>query len=201
MARAKSYHKKDLRRDLLNAGREFVSRNGHSSLSLRGLAQQVGVTTAAPYHHFSDRRALLLALALEGFEELIGGAQAVDTANLSPLDQLINMGQAFLEFAYSQPRMMELMYESELTNPTVDPVLLEYQQKGYKALLGAVTKAMPDAPFDDRSMRVMGYWSTIYGLALLRNKQLIQPYDPLSRAPRDIDHALVARSARAALDA
>ena len=169
--------------------------------SLRGLAQQVGVTTAAPYHHFSDRRALLLALALEGFEELIGGAQAVDTANLSPLDQLINMGQAFLEFAYSQPRMMELMYESELTNPTVDPVLLEYQQKGYKALLGAVTKAMPDAPFDDRSMRVMGYWSTIYGLALLRNKQLIQPYDPLSRAPRDIDHALVARSARAALDA
>ena len=199
MARAKSYHKEDLRRDLLKAGREFVSRNGHLSLSLRSLAQQVGVTTAAPYHHFSDRRALLLALAMEGFEDLIGRAQAIDAKALSPLDQLIMMGHSFLDFADEQPRMLELMYESELTIPTLDPALLEYQQRGYQALLGAITKAMPNAPFDDRSMRVMGFWSTIYGLALLRNKQLIQPHEPESRESADIDRTVVARSARAAL--
>lgn len=199
MARAKSYHKEDLRRDLLKAGREIVAQNGYLALSLRALAQQVGVTTAAPYHHFSDRRALLLAVALEGFHDLIGRAQTVDTEIQTPLEQLISLGQSFLEFAYEQPRLLELMYESELTNPVLDPALLENQRAGYKALLGAVTRALPDAPFEDRSVRVMGFWSTIYGLALLRNKQLIQPHESETSVPRETDRAVLTRSARAAL--
>ena len=66
-----------LQREFVDAARAFIAKHGHVNLSLRALAEQVGVTTAAPYYHFADRRALLLAVATEGFEELIGGARSL----------------------------------------------------------------------------------------------------------------------------
>ncbi|MEL0252821.1 MAG: TetR/AcrR family transcriptional regulator, partial [Novosphingobium sp.] len=77
MPAKKPYHRENLRRDLLDAGREYVRQHGHHGLSIRTLAQQVGVSPGAPYHHFPDRRSLLLALAIEGFEEMHDGAEQV----------------------------------------------------------------------------------------------------------------------------
>jgi len=59
MAKSKSYHKEDLRKDLLDAGRAYVEAHGHQSLSVRTLAQKVGVSAGAPYHHFGDRQKLV----------------------------------------------------------------------------------------------------------------------------------------------
>jgi AcrR family transcriptional regulator len=201
MAQAKTYHKEDLRRDLLAAGRELIAQQGYHALSLRGLAQKVGVTSGAPYHHFADRRALLLAIAIEGFEDLIAPTQAPEILGLPPLDRLIALGQAYLDFAQHQPRLMQLMYESELATPALAPELLVYQRQGSQALLDAVTQALPATPLNDRISRVVGYWSTVYGLAVLRHKGLIQPHEPEAVAPQDTDHLVIARSARAALQA
>jgi AcrR family transcriptional regulator len=199
MARATTYHKEDLRRDLLAAARDMIARQGYHTLSLRGLAQMVGVTSGAPYHHFSDRRALLLAIAIEGFEDLIAPTQAPDILKLPPLDRLVALGRAYLDFAQHQPRLMELMYESELTTPALAPELLVYQRQGSQALLDAVTEALPANMINDRISRVVGYWSTVYGLAVLRNKGLLQPHEPEAVEPQDTDHLVITRSAKAAL--
>lgn len=199
MARAKTYHKEDLRRDLLAAAREMIAQQGYHTLSLRGLTQKVGVTSGAPYHHFADRRALLLAIAIEGFEDLIGPTQAPDILILPPLDRLVALGRTYLDFAQQQPRLMELMYESELTTPTLAPELLVYQRRGSQALLDAITEALPDNLLNDRISRVVGYWSTVYGLAVLRNKGLLQPHEPEAVEPQDTDHLVITRSAKAAL--
>ena len=47
-------------------------RAGPQALSLRDLAQSLGVSRAAPYRHFRDRDALLAAVAAKGFEDLVG---------------------------------------------------------------------------------------------------------------------------------
>ena len=70
MTRQNSYHKENLRQDLIDAGLAYVKAQGHASLSVRTLAQKVGVSPGAPYHHFPDRRSLLLAIAGEGFKDL-----------------------------------------------------------------------------------------------------------------------------------
>ena len=61
-----AYHHGALRETLLAAAIEVVARQGADALSLRGLAQAVGVSSAAPYRHFPDRAALLAAVAAEG---------------------------------------------------------------------------------------------------------------------------------------
>ena len=43
---------------------------GIEALSLRKLAEQVGVSRTATYHHFKDKHDLLCAVAAEGFSAL-----------------------------------------------------------------------------------------------------------------------------------
>ena len=198
-AGTRTYHKEDLRRDLLAAARAHVARHGHINLSLRSLAQQVGVSTAAPYYHFTDRRALLLAVAIEGFEELIREATAIAAGPQAVEPKLQAMGESFLDFATRQPRLLELMYESELTSPEIDPALLACQDRAYRTLLAVMEEALPLLPPVEISLRVMAFWSAVYGYAVLRSKLMLRPYEPADLSPEEINRRVLEQAVRAAL--
>ena len=197
--KAKSYHKEDLRRDLLAAGRTLIEEKGYRDLSLRALAQQVGVSTAAPYHHFADRRALLLAIAIDGFKDMMGRASNLSVKVEAPKEKLISFGISFVDFARRQPHLLTLMYESELTTPTLDTALQEYQQMGQKYLVSALEAALPDWPPVEINMRVMGLWSAMYGYAALRKKGMLSRFDPQDVPQVDIDRSVVEQAVCAAL--
>ncbi len=198
MPAKKPYHRENLRRDLLDAGREYVRQHGHHGLSIRTLAQQVGVSPGAPYHHFPDRRSLLLALAIEGFEEMHDGAEQVRRSTATPAEKLRKMGVLFIRFAETNPFLLDLMYESELTSPVLDPALLEYQLKGHFNLRDHLRAALPAVTDDEADLRVIAFWSAIYGFSSMRKKGVIRPSE--SAVPTvDIAEAIVARATLAAL--
>src|ERR1700730_569414 len=64
------YHHGDLRAALVKAATAEIERGGYEALSMRELAASLDVSRAAPYRHFADRKALLAALAAEGFDKL-----------------------------------------------------------------------------------------------------------------------------------
>src|SRR5215207_8044733 len=67
---AKTYHHGDLRDALVRAALDILVNEGPEALTLRGVARAAGVSQAAPYRHFADRRALVAAVAEEGFKRL-----------------------------------------------------------------------------------------------------------------------------------
>lgn len=194
-----TYHKDDLRGDLLAAARNHVLEQGHLTLSLRSLAQQLGVSTAAPYYHFADRRALLLAVASKGFEDLLRSAMERVERTDSVARQLMALGQTFLEFTVGQPRLIELMYESELTSPVTDPVLLEYQSQAYRTLIEIISPGLPDLRHAELATRVIGFWSAIYGYAMLRSKAMLDPFDPVVMPRAAVDRRVIRQAVMAAL--
>src|SRR5689334_10951829 len=60
--RQRPYHHGDLRRALLAAAVKMIAEAGPGALSLRALARRIGVSHAAPAHHFSDKAGLLTAV-------------------------------------------------------------------------------------------------------------------------------------------
>lgn len=197
--RDKTYHRDDLRGDLLRAGRAHIAANGHHSLSVRTLAQRVGVSPGAPYHHFRDRRALLLALAIDGYEELGDHAAAAARSPGTPEDRLVALAMNFVNFAMTSPRLLELMYDSELTSPSPDPALLTYQNAGRSALLAQVREARPDDSEVEASVRVIALWSLIYGFASLRRKQMIQSFEPKEMTEEAVARRTMILAVQAAL--
>lgn len=106
-----SYHHGDLRPTLLNAATEMINESGVEGLSLRKLAECVGVSRTATYHHFKDKHDLLCAVAAQGF--LTWQQIEQDTFN----DTSIELKERYrlfvfryIEFAAKNPAIYDLMF-------------------------------------------------------------------------------------------
>src|SRR5215470_10821296 len=70
--RRASYRHGNLRAAALKAAARLVAKGGHESLSLRAVAEAVGVAHRSLYNHFEHREALLDAVATEAYLGLAG---------------------------------------------------------------------------------------------------------------------------------
>lgn len=126
------------------------------ALSLRSVAKAAGVSEAAPYHHFADKRALEAAVMAEGYRQLAAmlEASAAQAAGGGP-DGLNAMLRAYVAFALSQPNLFRLMRREETAEGVgaePDPGLAEAQGRAFAAFSAALALrlgAMPD-PDDAR---------------------------------------------------
>src|SRR5262249_26950345 len=76
------------------------AKQGIENLSLRGLAQDLGVSHGAPARHFRDKMDLLRALATEAHEKLAEHVfAAAEAAGPDPLDRYAALGRAFVRFS------------------------------------------------------------------------------------------------------
>jgi AcrR family transcriptional regulator len=108
------YHHGDLKAALLNAAIELIAERGVRGFSLAEASRRLGVTVAAPYRHFTDRDALLAAVAVRGLHVFAAmvTAEAADTE--SPEQRLAAMARAYVRFAAEQRPLFETLYSSGL---------------------------------------------------------------------------------------
>jgi len=180
-----TYHHGDLRAALLKVATAEIERVGYESLSLRELAEKLGVSRAAPYRHFADRRALLAAIAAEGFDELT--AIHRKAVGKTPRARLVAAGRGYLAFAAEQPQMFRLMFVSDLLGGNKlppDPVLIKAANESYFVFEKLVAATLDDP--DDGAIKAtaIAIMSTTYGFALLRMNERLKPfmYGPLTQS-------------------
>jgi len=108
------YHHGDLRRALIDAAIDLVEERGHHALSLREAARRVGVSPGAPYRHFPNKRALLVAVATELNERHSAMVQEV-AAELEPglLSAFRAHALAGARIATRHPQLYRLMTSPE----------------------------------------------------------------------------------------
>lgn len=109
------YHHGNLRLALINASVDIIRAQGVAGLSLRKLADAVGVSRTAPYHHFKDKDSLLAAVASAGFEELDKQLQSIKIVKDASLPKILELSvMGYLNFAITHPTEYELMFGASL---------------------------------------------------------------------------------------
>lgn len=155
---ARSYHHGDLRRAVLDAALDVIAADGPSAISMRDLARRAGVSHAAPAHHFGDKRGLLTAIAVEGFETL---AEYLSAAVGGPAE-LRELGVAYVRFAIENPAHFEVMFRRDFCHDD-DPGLVAARGRTAALLNGGVDTVVSD---DARSAGLAA-WSLAHGFATL----------------------------------
>ncbi len=177
MTEPRSYHHGNLRAALIAAAETVVQEQGHEAVSLRALAESLGVSRGAPYRHFPDREALLAEVALNGFTTMIVLLEKTNAESLAPGEKLYAAGKQFLEFVRANPKLFRLMYEAELlTGKDVHPQLAESQRLAYEGLYKLLALALPRTTPQARKLRLITMWSTLYGFAKICQIGILQPY-------------------------
>jgi len=178
-----TYHHGNLAQTLVDAALKLVEQDGAQAVSLRDLAQSLGVSRAAPYRHFANRDGLLASVAARGFDDLVALYEAALIAPGDGPARLRAAGGAFYDFATRRPGLYRLMFESDFLNRTAPPaVLLAPAEKSYRLLWELVAGAYPDADATEVKVRTIIMTSTAHGFLTLDHVGRFRPfmYEPLT---------------------
>lgn len=173
MTDTKPYHHGELRPALIDAANAIIRDGGIEGLSMRRLADQVGVSRMAPYHHFKDKNALLCAIAEIGFEAQDRMIREIldveDDASSQAL--FTRWVRAYIRFANDNPQTYDLMYGKEIWKrggPT--PSLQQISKASFRLWVDLVERMQRQRvlPADHSALRTaQASWAALHGLARL----------------------------------
>lgn len=153
---------------------------------MRAVAEALGVSHAAPAHHFADKEALLQELRRQAWSDF---ADALESAG-DAADALRHMGRAYVAYALSHPRRMELIFRS--SSSTSSPDVLSQSMRAWTALSQAVVRHIgPAKAADSRLVSVLSVaaWAQAHGLAMLWTDVGLPPGMPQGEAARPLHEA------------
>ena len=111
----KNYHHGDLEAALIEAAIELVRKTGPDHLSLRAIAEQVGVSPSAVYHYFPDKDSLIHGVGERLFADLAvmqRDALMVISGNSAKAAKLRfrELGRTYFRWANKEPNLFRLMF-------------------------------------------------------------------------------------------
>lgn len=165
------YHHGDLRRSLIEQGLQLVREVGIEDLSLRQLAERVGVSTPALYHHFRNKQALLAALG----EASIAEFEAVLKPALTASSDLDDFVMAYVRFARDNPQLYELMFGGATWRSAEAGDFQRAARQSFRLMGEQIQRAQATGhlPADVNALRLAQVgWATLHGLCRMYNDGL-----------------------------
>lgn len=166
----KPYHHGNLRDALVEAAIPILREKGLVGLSLRELANALGVSHSAPYRHFCNKTALLKAIAIEGYRRL-GDAciRARETHPDDPRLQLHDAGIGYLQFVARNHEVADLMFGRLFAGDADQDDIHEAASLAVKELAVIVENGKRAGLYGQRDtdQLVMAALSAVHGLSMM----------------------------------
>jgi AcrR family transcriptional regulator len=157
-----------LRKDIVEAVKELLRETDDvDAVSIRAVAQRVGVTAPSIYLHFADKDALLDAVVSDVFADLDTALAKAAADAKTPLEQVLAEGTAYVRFALQHPEHYRVaLMQPCTTPPEVDDVLRDC---AFMRLHASVEECMNSGvfPAGDPYPIALDLWSAAHGIASL----------------------------------
>ncbi len=156
-------------RELVVVALELLEEEGIDGLSMRRLAERVGIRAPSIYKHFPDKQALEAAIISLGFELQ---ADTFERSMRRAADPLATLARSYRRFANAHPHLYRLMTERELNRELLTP--------GVEARAG---RSIYDAVGGDVDL-ARAAWAFAHGMTILELDRRFPPGADLDEAWR-----------------
>jgi AcrR family transcriptional regulator len=165
-----TYHHGDLREALIQAALDEAEQGGPEAISIKALAKTLGVSQPAPYRHFADREALLVAVTAEAFRQFNTTLREA-LATSSRRSKLSRLAQAALVFGLQRSGIYRLMFASQTMACAAENSDLHIASRETLALV----KDALDAPVAERvrERHALQIWAALHGIVMLAQQGLL----------------------------
>ena len=163
------YHHGNLRRALLDEAVATIRAEGVDGLTLREIGARLGVSRTALYRHFADKRALLAAVATEGFRMLRQQLIAAWEEGGRGRAGFDAMGVVYIRFAVANPSHYRVMFGGFVNPDACDPELAAEAAGAFQALVDALAALQHDGIMraEDTVKMARFVWAVVHGVAML----------------------------------
>nr|WP_090346156.1 TetR/AcrR family transcriptional regulator [Mycolicibacterium malmesburyense]CRL78751.1 TetR family transcriptional regulator [Mycolicibacterium malmesburyense] len=179
-----------LRDEILDATTELLLEAGTAKeVSIRSVAQRVGVTPPSIYLHFADKDALLDAVCARYFEKLDEEMQSVAADQPTAIEVLRAQGLAYVRFAMKTPELYRIATMGE-SRPGSD-VDVALNSSAFVHLRAAVESLMAEGiyPPGDSTAMALELMTVAHGVAAML---ISKPYLPWGDVEEFADRVLSA---------
>lgn len=170
------YHHGGLRLALIEAAARVAATEGVGAIGMRALARSAGVSSGAPFRHFQNSAALLVAVAEEGANRQLQAMQAAVIPTATPLEQQRQMGVAYVRWCVAEPGFFRVMSRAE--SLAGSPRLQAQQADFVAGLEAALVQSAGTASHDAlpaEMVQSIGARALVYGLARMAVDGLLGP--------------------------
>lgn len=173
---ASGYHHGDLRRALIGSAIHILESEGEAALTMRRIARDIGVSQAAPYSHFKNKRDLLTAVCIEG-TAWFGDSMKAQAAGKQGLEYLAGLAIGHVQFALEHPALFRLMSTRDVSESLDERGNLpEIFNEGYQLMLSGLAAAPLEHLGDNEPLLDAPIaWAQIYGLSNLLIEGRVTP--------------------------
>ncbi len=171
-ARARRGDGDKLRQEILTAaGNMLALTSDESAVSIRALADAVGVTPPSIYLHFADKDELLIEVCELNFDHVSRAVEEAAAEASNPVDAIKLACVAYARFGLEHPEVYRILFMRKASTPEREQIEMGQllNSSGYGWLLRSVHECM-DAGLmrrTDPMLAVLGIWSLVHGITSL----------------------------------
>jgi len=161
-----------LRAEILTAATRLLFETGdEDAVSMRAIADAVGVTVPSIYLHFPDKTALLYAVCEAQFQELDRVIEAAVVDATDPGDALHKRARAYVRFGLEHPEQYRILFmrrPDDLYAHVTEKTITD--SSAFQHLVGAIETAIASGhlPAGDAVRIAVDLWVCVHGVTSLR---------------------------------
>lgn len=167
-------HRAELRQAILDAATDAFARDGYASVSLRAVAEAVGLSHGAIYGYFKDKDELFEALVEQSFEQLGAALRSIPGRGGDPVRFLRGAGRKYVEFGLKNPGAYEFAFILRRPKEGQKP------HRAYEYLRGAVQRCIDQERFRIRHVDLasQALWTAVHGVTAFL---ILRPHFPWAK--------------------
>jgi AcrR family transcriptional regulator len=157
------------RRRAAEAATRLFARDGYEAVTMRSLADALGVSAMTPYRYLAGKDALFGLVRGEAFRRFADRLEAgLARAGTDPATRLIRLKQAYVAFAVDEPDAYRIMFELRQPDPEGAGELAAQSRRAFSALRRTVTEAVDAGVLDGDPLTLAHLmWASTHGLVSL----------------------------------
>ncbi|MFT6670556.1 MAG: AcrR family transcriptional regulator [Afipia broomeae] len=176
MAKASKTRTGNLREDCVAEALSIIATDGIDKLSLREVARRLGVSHQAPYKHYESRDHLLAEVLKGAYSQFANYLDSQLKKGSANENHLREMGEAYIRYAMSHPLEYQLMFNTDLPDPSGHPDMLKQAHHAFDMLRDALRsraktsqRPMAAKEIDHQALFV---WSTLHGFVSIMRSEV-----------------------------
>ncbi|MEU9976938.1 TetR/AcrR family transcriptional regulator [Streptomyces sp. NPDC051014] len=174
---------------IVATARELAEQQGWDAVTTRRLAERIEYSQPVLYSHFSGKREIIGAVALEGATEMAAAVRAAASATDGPRDRVVALARAYLGFAERNPAVYDAMFQLDgglafAREDTPEPL-----KDAFAALLESLGEVAGEGVHPGLFTEV--FWAALHGLATLTRAGRLPPGDAERRVQLLVDRLAV----------
>ncbi len=157
-------------------------------MSIRSVAQRVGVTSPSIYLHFPDKNALLDAVCARYLSRLDEEMERAAVGRTGTVEVLLAQGMAYVRFALHTPELYRLATMGEWRSGSNVDVALD--SSAFKHMRASVQSLVAQGVYrvDDPTMLALELWTAAHGVAAIA---IAKPHLPFGDVDAFAERVLV----------